>query len=69
MADPTREAAFDLLTAVLDRHRPLEEALNALPAIEPRDRAAAHRLAATVLRRLRRRSACRAPAGWRHSPG
>jgi 16S rRNA (cytosine967-C5)-methyltransferase len=52
MADPTRESAFDLLTAVLERHRPLEEALDALPAQEPRDRAAAHRLAAAVLRRM-----------------
>ena len=52
MPDPTREAAFDLLSAVLDRRRPLEDALDALPEIPPRDRAAAHRLAATVLRRL-----------------
>ena len=52
MSDPTRDAAFTLLTAVLDRHRPLEEALDALPAQAPRDRASAHRLAATVLRRL-----------------
>ncbi len=52
MPDPTREAAFDLLTAVLDRRRALEDALDALPAIPPRDRAAAHRLAAAVLRRL-----------------
>lgn len=52
MADPTREAAFDLLTAVLDRRRPLEEALDALASIDPRDRAAAHRLAAAVLRRM-----------------
>jgi 16S rRNA (cytosine967-C5)-methyltransferase len=52
MADPTRCSAFDLLTAVLERHRPLEEALDALPAQEPRDRAAAHRLAAAVLRRM-----------------
>jgi 16S rRNA (cytosine967-C5)-methyltransferase len=51
MADPTREAAFDLLSAVLDRHRPLEEALDALPDMAPRDRAAAHRLAAATLRR------------------
>jgi 16S rRNA (cytosine967-C5)-methyltransferase len=49
--DPTRETAFALLTAVLERHRTLEEALNALPAMEPRDRAAGHRLAAAVLRR------------------
>jgi 16S rRNA (cytosine967-C5)-methyltransferase len=52
MADPTREAAFDLLSAVLDRRRPLEEALDALPEIAPRDRAAGHRLAAAVLRRM-----------------
>lgn len=49
--DPTREIAFDLLCAVLDRHRTLDEALDAA-AGEPRDRAAAHRLAAAVLRRL-----------------
>jgi 16S rRNA (cytosine967-C5)-methyltransferase len=52
MADPTREAAFDLLAFVFDRRRPIEEALDALPHLEPRDRAAAHRLAAAVLRRL-----------------
>ena len=51
MSDPTRETAFDLLTAVLERGRPLEEALTALPKLEPRDRSAAHRLAAAVLRR------------------
>jgi 16S rRNA (cytosine967-C5)-methyltransferase len=51
MQDPTREAAFDLLTAVLDRRRPLDSALDALPKMDARDRAAAHRLAATVLRR------------------
>jgi 16S rRNA (cytosine967-C5)-methyltransferase len=52
MADATRESAFDLLNAVLERHRPLEEALDALPVQDPRDRAAAHRLAACVLRRM-----------------
>jgi 16S rRNA (cytosine967-C5)-methyltransferase len=51
MPDATRESAFDLLAAVLDRHRPLEEALDALPALDSRDRAAAHRIAAAVLRR------------------
>jgi 16S rRNA (cytosine967-C5)-methyltransferase len=44
--------AYDLLSAVLDRRRPLDEALDAASANEPRDRAAAHRLAAAVLRRL-----------------
>jgi 16S rRNA (cytosine967-C5)-methyltransferase len=52
MKDPTRGAAFDLVSGVLDRLRPLEEMLESLPAMEPRDRAAAHRLAATVLRRV-----------------
>jgi len=52
MTDPTRTAALHLLTAVLDRRRTLEEALDALPKLDLRDRAAAHRLAATVLRRL-----------------
>jgi 16S rRNA (cytosine967-C5)-methyltransferase len=51
MTDPTRDAAFALLSAVLDRHRPLEEVLDALPAMDARDRAAGHRLAAAVLRR------------------
>ena len=51
MPDPTRDSAFDLLTAVLERHRSLEDALDALPAIPARDRAAAHRAAAAVLRR------------------
>lgn len=52
VTDPTRSAAFDLLTATLDRHRPLEEALEALSGLEARDRAAGHRLAACVLRRM-----------------
>ncbi|MCC6717945.1 MAG: methyltransferase domain-containing protein [Acetobacteraceae bacterium] len=51
MPDPTRLAAFDLLNAVLEKRRTLDEALAGLPAIDPRDRAAAHRLAAAVLRR------------------
>ncbi len=50
-SDPTREAAYALLTAVFERRRTLEDALNALPPMEPRDRAAGHRLAAAVLRR------------------
>jgi 16S rRNA (cytosine967-C5)-methyltransferase len=50
--NPTRAAALALLTAVLDRHRAMEEALDALPPSDPRDRAAAHRIAAAVLRRL-----------------
>jgi 16S rRNA (cytosine967-C5)-methyltransferase len=49
--DPTRSAALSLLSAVLDRHRPLEDALDALPPMDARDRAAAHRLAAAALRR------------------
>jgi 16S rRNA (cytosine967-C5)-methyltransferase len=50
--NPTRQAALSLLSAVLERRRPLEEALDALPALAPRDRAAAHRIAAAVLRRM-----------------
>ena len=51
MQDPTREAAFDLLTAVLEKRRPLDAALDLLPGMDSRDRSAAHRLAAAVLRR------------------
>lgn len=50
--DPTREAAFALLSAVLDRRRPLDQALDQLDGIAARDRAAAHRIAASVLRHL-----------------
>jgi 16S rRNA (cytosine967-C5)-methyltransferase len=50
---PTRKAARDLLDATLEQRRPLEEALDHLPKrLDPRDRAAAHRIAAAVLRRL-----------------
>ena len=52
MQDPTRDAAFALVSAVLDRQRPLDDALDSLPEIDARDRAAGHRLAAAVLRRL-----------------
>ncbi|RVT97477.1 rRNA cytosine-C5-methylase [Rhodovarius crocodyli] len=52
MPSATRQAAHALITAVLQARRPLEEALDALPPMEPRDRAAGHRIAATVLRRL-----------------
>lgn len=52
--DPTRDAAFVLLTAVLDKHRPLDQALDHLAGrdIPARDRAAGHRIAASVLRHL-----------------
>jgi 16S rRNA (cytosine967-C5)-methyltransferase len=50
--DPTRTGAFALLSGVLDRHRTLEDGLEALPPMDARDRAAAHRLAAAALRRL-----------------
>ncbi len=50
MNDPTREAALALLSAVLVQHLPLDAGLAALPPMESRDKAAAHRLAATVLR-------------------
>jgi len=47
-----KRLAFRLLQAVLEQHRPLEDALDKLPQATPRDRAAAHRLAAAVLRRM-----------------
>lgn len=49
--DPTREAAFALLATVFEQRRTLEDGLNALPPMDARDRSAAHRLAAAVLRR------------------
>ncbi len=50
--ESTRPFALQLLRAVLEQRRPLEEALDRLPpSADPRDKAAAHRLAATVLRR------------------
>ena len=59
--DPTRNAALDLLTAVFDQHRTLDDALDSLAAIDSRDRAAAHRIAATVLRRTGSLDAVLAP--------
>ncbi|MBV8397625.1 MAG: methyltransferase domain-containing protein [Acetobacteraceae bacterium] len=52
MTDPTREGALELLSAVIEKRRPLEAALETLPAMDARDRAAGHRLAAAVLRRM-----------------
>ena len=52
-ADPTREIAYDILACVLERRGSLADALDQAPSDVPtRDRAAAHRLAAMVLRRL-----------------
>ena len=50
MTDPTRDAAYSLIHAVLAKGAMLDTALDRLPRLEPRDRAAAHRLAACVLR-------------------
>jgi 16S rRNA (cytosine967-C5)-methyltransferase len=56
MAQPSpRSVALDLLQAVLDQHRPLDEVLERhaeMRALAPRDRGFARLLAATVLRRL-----------------
>lgn len=50
---PARRVADSLLDSVLEQHRALEEALDGIPgAVEPRDKAAGHRIAAAVLRRL-----------------
>ena len=49
---PARLAALHLLNGVLIKHRALEEALDGVSkSVEPRDKAAAHRIAASVLRR------------------
>lgn len=67
---PARQAALSLLEAVLGRRRPLEEALDALPArLAPRDRAAAHRIAAMVLRRAGSLDAVLEPYLRREPPG
>jgi 16S rRNA (cytosine967-C5)-methyltransferase len=58
MTHPSREpraVAFRLLAQVLDRRRPLDEALadsNGFASLAPRDRALVRRLLATLLRRL-----------------
>jgi len=52
-ASPARRAALSVLLGVLGQRLPLESALDTLPArLDPRDRASAHRIAASVLRRL-----------------
>ncbi len=67
---PVRKAALDLLEAVLGRRRPLEEALDALSSrLAPRDRAAAHRIAAAVLRRTGSLDAVLEPYLRREPPG
>ncbi len=51
----SRNAALDILTLVLDRNRPLDEAIDAALSrgdMEPRDRAFARLLATTTIRRL-----------------
>jgi 16S rRNA (cytosine967-C5)-methyltransferase len=68
-SDPTRDAAFDLVAAVLETRRTLEAALDALPPMEARDKAAAHRLAAAVLRRLGSLDAALEPFLKKEPPG
>lgn len=48
----TRNAAVEVIAAVLVAHRPLDEALAMSHDLEPRDRAFARLIAATVIRRL-----------------
>ena len=70
LGSPTRRAALAVLEAVITRHRPLEEALDALPkGIAPRDKAAAHRIAAAVLRRAGSLDAVLEPFLRREPPG
>lgn len=67
--DPTRDIAYDILVSVLDRRRSIEDALDQAPAGVPaRDRAAAHRIAAMVLRRLGTLDAVLAPLLTRPPP-
>ncbi|NVN01298.1 MULTISPECIES: RsmB/NOP family class I SAM-dependent RNA methyltransferase [Asaia] len=51
-ADPTRDLAFDILCGVVEHRRMLETTLDRSALTDPRDRASAHRLAATVLRHM-----------------
>lgn len=54
-ADPTRDVAFDILCGVVENRRMLENSLTRSATAHnapPRDRAAAHRLAATTLRHM-----------------
>ncbi|MFT8675374.1 MAG: transcription antitermination factor NusB [Acetobacter sp.] len=53
--DPTRDVAFDILCGVVEHRRMLENSLTRSAAThnaEPRDRAAAHRIAAATLRHM-----------------
>lgn len=49
-SDPVRDIAFDILCGVMEHRRMLETTLDKNKGIEARDRAAAHRLAASTLR-------------------
>ncbi|GAN59969.1 SAM-dependent methyltransferase [Acetobacter cibinongensis] len=54
-ADPTRDVAFDILCGVVENRRMLENSLSRAATdhhAPPRDRAAAHRLAAATLRHM-----------------
>lgn len=51
-ADPTRDLAFDILCGVVEHRRMLETTLDRSTVADARDRASAHRLAATVLRHM-----------------
>jgi len=67
---PARRVASLLLEAVLEQHRALEEALDGIPTtIEPRDKAAGHRIAAAVLRRMGSLDAVMEPFLRREPPG
>lgn len=49
-SDPTRDLAFDILTGIFEHRRMLETTMDRSSIKAGRDRASAHRLAATVLR-------------------
>jgi 16S rRNA (cytosine967-C5)-methyltransferase len=69
MKDPTREAAFSLLVAVLEHFVTLDAALDRITGIDARDKAAAHRLAAAVLRHAGTLDAVLEPFLRREPPG
>ncbi|GBD56622.1 MFS transporter [Gluconobacter wancherniae NBRC 103581] len=50
--DPTRDLAFDIVCGVVEHRRMLETTLDRSTVSDPRDRASAHRLAATTLRHM-----------------
>lgn len=66
--DPTRDLAFDILCGVIEHRRMLETTLDRSTVTDPRDRASAHRLAATTLRHMGSMTELLAPLLRREPP-